>query len=209
MTTTFILIRHGETMWNREGRLMGSTDIPLTSEGKIQSAKVARHLKSYPLDVIFCSPLTRTLQTARVIHRFHKRIPFIIHDKLRERDFGATEGLHYEEANARHPELIYGEAWKYLYFRPENGESLYEVQQRSSHFLSTILPTYESRQIAIVSHGTFLRVLACQLLNIPLTPFTELRMENTALTVLQQSKSQGTTLEIVNYTFHLTSTASF
>lgn len=203
MTTTFILIRHGETIWNQEGRLMGTTDIPLTAEGKRQANKVAKHLRSYPLDVIFTSPLTRTRQTAHAIHHFQKSIPFIIHPGLIERDFGTAEGLTYNEANARHPELVFSETWKYLYFRPENGESLFDLQQRAASVLSTILPQYEGKKIAIVSHGTLLRVLACQILSIPLTHFAQLRMENTALTLLQKSPSQGPTLQIVNYTKHL------
>lgn len=182
---------------------MGITDIPLTSEGKKQAVKIAKHLKTYPLDIIFSSPLTRTRETARAIHHFHTRVPLIIHKNLRERDFGAAEGLTYEEANARHPELIYTEVWKYLYFRPEHGESLFQAQRRASDFLSEVLPTYEGKKIAIVSHGTFLRVLSCMILGIPLTHFAELRMDNTGLTLLQQSQTQGPMLQLVNYTHHL------
>lgn len=203
MTTTFILIRHGETKWNREGRLMGITDIPLTATGVKQAKMVAKHLKSYPFAVIFSSPLIRTLQTARQIHRFHKDIPFIVHVDLKERNFGIAEGLAYEKANALHPELVYSETWKYLHFRPENGESLYEVQQRARHFLSTTLPRYEGKQIAVVSHGTFLRILAYTILGIPLTHFMDLGLENTAFTLIQQSEKQDPVLHFVNYTHHL------
>lgn len=203
MTTTFILIRHGETSWNRKKKMMGISDIPLTAAGKKQAAAVAAHLHSYPLDIIFSSPLTRTLQTARAIRRFHPRIPLLINANLRERDFGSIEGLTYEEINQRHPELIYSETWKYRHFRPKDGESLADLEKRADTFLSSVLPAYEGKRVAIVSHGTFLRVLICRILDIPLTDFSQLHMDNTALTILEHSPSRGGSIHAANYTAHL------
>lgn len=203
MTTTFILIRHGETRWNREGRLMGITDIPLTAEGKRQAARVAVHTCSYPLDIIFSSPLTRAIQTAQAIHCFHRRAPLITDMDLKERNFGALEGVTYEEANARHSELIYNEAWKYHHFRPKGGESLADLETRADAFLSSVFPTYKGKRIAVVSHGTFLRVLICRILAIPLTNFSQLHMDNTALTVLEHSPERGGSIHVANYTAHL------
>lgn len=203
MTTTFILIRHGETKWNREGRLMGITDIPLTAEGKRQAAKVAKHLQTYPLDVIFSSPLTRTIQTSHAIHRFHAKIPLLIDANLRERDFGNIEGLIYEEINQRHPELIYSESWKYRHFRPKGGESLADLESRADRFLSSVLPLYSEKKVAVISHGTFLRVLICRILAIPLMDYSHLRMDNTAVTILEHSPCRGGSIHVANYTGHL------
>ncbi len=203
MTTTLILIRHGETIWNRERKLMGIMDIPLTAEGKRQAAKVATHLRSYPLDVIFTSPLTRALDTARKIYHFHPKIALITKNELRERDFGSVEGFGYEEVNSIYPELIYSESWKYLHFRPKGGESLADLCIRADKFLSVILPLYEGKNIAVVSHGTFLRVLICRVLSLSLTDYSPLYMNNTGITILELSKKFGGTIHAANYTAHL------
>ncbi len=203
MTTTFILIRHGETKWNEEGRMMGITDIPLTTAGKKQAAAVARHLRSFPFNIIFSSPLKRTIQTSHAIHRFHPKIPLLIDVNLRERDFGNLEGLTYEEINQRHPELIYSDTWKYSHFRPKGGESLADLKKRADTFLLSIFPVYKGKKIAVVSHGTFLRVLICRILAIPLTDFSQLHMDNTALTILEHSPDRGGSIHVANYTAHL------
>lgn len=203
MNTMFILIRHGETIWNRERKLMGITDIPLTAKGKRQSANIAKHLRTYPLDVIYSSPLTRTLQTAHAIYRFHPRIALIINIELRERNFGAAEGLIYEDVNIAHPELIYSETWKYRHFRPNNGESLAELELRADKFLSVVFQSFRGKRVAVVSHGTFLRVLICRILSIPLTDFSSHRIENTALIIIEHSPDRGGFIHAANYTAHL------
>jgi len=203
MTTTFILIRHGETKWNAERRMMGVTDIPLTATGKRQAAAVAMHLRSYPLNIIFSSPLKRTIQTSHAIQRFHPKIPLLIDTNLRERDFGNIEGLTYEEINRRHPELIYSDSWKYRHFRPKGGESLADLESRADTFLSSVLELYNGKILAVISHGTFLRVLICRILTIPLVDYSHLRMDNTALTILEHSPDRGGFIHVANYTAHL------
>lgn len=205
MTTTFILIRHGETKWNAQRKLMGITNVPLNAEGKRQAKAVARHLASYPLDVIFTSPLTRTRQTARAIHLLYPKISLIIKNELRERSFGDVEGFGYQDANTAYPELIYNETWNYHHFRPKNGESLADVEKRADTFLSSVLPAYEGKKVAIVSHGAFLRVLICRLMKIPLPDFSRAHMDNTAITILQHTTGHGAVIHAANYTAHLPS----
>ncbi len=182
---------------------MGVTDIPLNATGKKQAKAVAKHLASYPLDIIFTSPLTRTRQTARIIHSFHPNISLITKNDLRERNFGIAEGFGYQNANVLYPQLIYNETWKYHHFRPQNGESLAEIEKRADTFLSWVLNAYKGKKIAIISHGTFLRVLICRLMEIPLLDFTRNHMDNTAITILQHTTGYGATIHVANDTAHL------
>jgi len=74
--TTLLIIRHGETQWNKENRMMGISDIPLNHEGMTQAKEVATYLKDYPIDVIVTSPLIRAVQTAQEIHKHHSGSTF-------------------------------------------------------------------------------------------------------------------------------------
>lgn len=181
---------------------MGITDIPLNATGKKQAKAVARHLASYPLDVIFSSPLIRTIQTARAIHRFHSHVPLIVKKEIRERNFGIAEGLGYEDAQALYPQLTYNETWNYRHFRPKNGDSLVDLEKQADLFLSSVLVDYQGRKVSVVSHGTFLRVLICRILGIPLPDFSR-HMDNTAITILQHTAGYGGAIHAANYTEHL------
>ncbi len=152
--TEILLIRHGETDWNVEKRLQGHTDIDLNRVGVRQAAALGRALLTEPLDAIFSSDLRRAYQTAQGV-----AIPrgmIIQSDKgLRERCFGAFEGLIHPEVNVRYPEDY--AAWKRrdIDARYPDGEfcaeTLREFSTRAVDAITSLLG--EHRKVAIVTHG--------------------------------------------------------
>ena len=91
-----IIIRHGETLWNKEGRVQGISDVELSSVGIEQARLLALSLKDHPIRVIHTSPLKRALKTAEVINEFHRK-EIHIHNELMEIDPGDFEGVYYKK----------------------------------------------------------------------------------------------------------------
>src|SRR5262245_20398598 len=108
ISTRFILIRHGETEWNKDDRFRGRSDIPLNETGIAQARKIAARLESYKISAVYASPLPRAIQTALPLAESH-------HLKIQETadlldiDYGAWEGMARDEIHAKFPGLY--EKW--------------------------------------------------------------------------------------------------
>jgi probable phosphoglycerate mutase len=156
MSTTILLIRHGETAWNAVRRLQGHIDIDLNPEGQRQAAAVARALASEKLDAIISSDLKRALQTAEAIAAHH-RVPLHVDPDLRERGYGAFEGLLYTEIAERYPEDF--AAWQARHVESvmphgeRKAESFREFYERSIAALASWAEKHPGRAIAVVAHG--------------------------------------------------------
>lgn len=151
-----LLIRHGETDWNVEKRLQGHRDIDLNREGVRQVAALGRALLNEPLDAIFSSDLKRALGTAQGI-AIPRGMNIQLSTGLRERCFGAFEGLIHPEISARFPEDY--AAWKRRdidarYPQGElHAETLREFSTRAIAAIMELASTPGYRKIAVVTHG--------------------------------------------------------
>lgn len=154
--TELLLIRHGETAWNAERRLQGHLDIALNAEGERQAAALARALASESLDAIFSSDLQRAWQTAQAVAA-PRGMTVTVDPGLRERCFGAFEGLLYDDIQARFPEAH--AAWKarmpsVRYPAGQHvAETLDEFFARVADALSRLLQDRAYRKVALVTHG--------------------------------------------------------
>jgi 2,3-bisphosphoglycerate-dependent phosphoglycerate mutase len=160
--TEILLIRHGETAWNAEKRLQGHLDIPLNVEGERQAAALGAALAGEPLDAIFSSDLQRALQTALAVAA-PRGMQIVIDKGLRERCFGAFEGLQYREIESRYPEAY--AAWRARDWHaryPEGkhvAETLDELHVRVTSTVHRLLRQKSYRKVAIVTHGGVLDCL--------------------------------------------------
>lgn len=157
-----LLVRHGETAWNAQGRFVSSTDLPLSEEGV---AMLRRLAPTSPLAVhrVFSSPAKRALQTARILFPQHD---IEIAVELRELDFGEWEGLTPAEVMQSFPESLYHRQADPIRFRPPEGENFEDVSLRLRRWLSRVgsLPP----SAAIVAHRGTLAVLERILRNLNL-----------------------------------------
>ncbi|NQS71862.1 MAG: histidine phosphatase family protein [Desulfobulbaceae bacterium] len=158
--TRLYLIRHGETEENRNGILVGSTDVPLNDTGRYQSLTLADALQELHIDAIFASPLQRAVETA--ILAFGKDARIITDSSLREFHFGQWEGLHFTEISKRYPEL-----WKTWIHDWENtdipeAEAFSAFTKRVLDFCTEILRNHAGKNLALVSHGGCIRALLGQ-----------------------------------------------
>ncbi|NEX64250.1 histidine phosphatase family protein [Noviherbaspirillum galbum] len=154
--TEILLIRHGETAWNAIRRLQGHLDIPLSEEGLRQAALLGQVLRDEPLDAIFSSDLHRAYQTAQAV-ALPRGMPVQVDRGLRERCYGAFEGMLYADIGARYPEAY--RAWQAReidYRFPEGvhvAETLREFSGRTVDAIVRIATAKPYRRIALVAHG--------------------------------------------------------
>jgi probable phosphoglycerate mutase len=155
--TRILLIRHGETAWNAVRRLQGHTDIPLSPTGERQADDLARALAAEPLDAIIASDLGRALQTAQAVAAQHAHLPLHTDPGLRERGYGAFEGLLYTEIAERYPlEFAEWQARDVDAVMPAGerlAESFRQFYQRCQDGIARWATRYPQQSILIVAHG--------------------------------------------------------
>ncbi|USD36004.1 histidine phosphatase family protein [Ferrimonas sp. SCSIO 43195] len=154
--TQFFLIRHGETQWNRQGRLQGSQDSPLTETGLAQAHSLAQDLRQQRLDALYASPLLRARRTAEIINQY-QRLPLLTHPGLSERNFGDLEGRRRDER----PEL-----WQAMTLRFQQNsvdvpgfEPADSLSRRAMTTLASLHQCHPDASVAVVTHGEWLRVV--------------------------------------------------
>ncbi len=147
MTETLLgLLRHGQTDWNIDLRLQGSTDIPLNDTGRAQALQAAGVLNRKDWDVIIASPLSRAKDTADIVAK-ELGMNVVIVPELIERSFGVAEGLDHA-------------SWRKMYESHaviEGLESLENLRARSILLLDLIANEYAGQRVLAVSHGAFIR----------------------------------------------------
>ena len=157
-----LLIRHGETAWNRERRMQGHIDIPLNQEGRRQAHALGAALAAERPDAIWSSDLQRARHTAKAIADAHD-MTVQLSESLRERCYGVFEGLTYQEIGERYPEAM--RQWKArdLHARFPAGEreaeTLNEFHRRCVDAVTGIARGHDGEKLVIVAHGGVLDCL--------------------------------------------------
>jgi len=175
------LFRHGETDWNREGRLQGHTDTPLNASGLAQAEALTEKLRPHRLDAVVSSDLSRALTTARIVADA-LGVPLLADPGLRETDVGAAEGLLWADAKIR-----FGEGLTERWFTDGDvafpgGETGIATRTRGLAALRRLAAAQPYRRIGVSTHGAMLRQLMKHALP-PGSPPAPTR--NTALYILR------------------------
>ncbi|SDP58351.1 probable phosphoglycerate mutase [Arthrobacter sp. ok909] len=181
--TTFALIRHGQTDWNAQRRLQGSTDIPLNDVGRGQARDAVATLSGYEWDAVVSSPLSRAAETADLIAAglglsVTRRVP-----KLTERHFGPAEGLQAgpELEALRTPEGFLG------------AESDDDAANRGLAALEALAEEFPGRRVLVVAHGTLIRLSLGRAVGRTLQS-----IDNAALNLVHHHAVDGWELEYLN-----------
>ncbi|MFA4835994.1 MAG: histidine phosphatase family protein, partial [Dehalococcoidia bacterium] len=162
-----ILVRHGETEWNRLLKYQGQKDIELNKRGLWQAKQTAMRLAPERVDAIYSSDLKRAVKTAEIIAASLgmtgdiQRTPL-----LREMNFGDFEGLTFEEIDKHYQKIILDSmSWKHRSpdMRAPNGESLSDVAARVDRFIEHLNPHNLDKTVLIVAHGGSLQLLICRM----------------------------------------------
>lgn len=196
-----ILIRHGETDWNRFERCQGISDIPLNSKGRMQAKKLADSLRAEQISAIFSSDLIRARETAEVIAGLHS-LPVKFDRDFREMDQGEFEGLEFTHIRERYSAVL--KKWT---TDPENlripgGETLLEVQERAWEAFNNIYSKHAGERVLLVSHNLTIITLLCKFSGKPLTSFRQFNVKETSKSVVLCDESNYT-ISLLNDVAHL------
>ncbi|MBY0528832.1 MAG: histidine phosphatase family protein [Rhabdochlamydiaceae bacterium] len=187
------LIRHGETSWTLSGQHTGKTDLPLTPKGEQDALLLGKRLKGHTFEKILTSPLKRAEHTCELagLAKHVYRDPDLV-----EWNYGDYEGLTTQEIHKRSPN------WTIFERGAPNGESLSDVSARANKILAKIHSIHGD--IALFSHGHFLRILAARWLNLPAQEGKHLLLSACSLSILSYER-QTPVLALWNDTSHLQS----
>jgi len=201
MTTTILLVRHGQTDSNVTGFYMGWSNEDLNEVGYTQVHRLSSRLTSLPLASVYTSPLHRAYATAAILAEPHKLMPEVLDDLIEIR-FGDWQGLHMDEIKRRWPEL-----WQQWRKDPSevtmpNGESLSEVTERAIRAFGRVVGTNRGKQAVIVTHDVIVKVLVAHVLGVSNSIYRRFEISNTSLTVIRVINSNSQ-LAMLNDTSHL------
>src|SRR5882757_5222708 len=181
-TTELILVRHGETAWNLEGRMQGHLDVPLNPLGLLQAEAICKRFASERLDAIYSSDLERALKTVQPLAQHGVTIER--EPRLRERHYGVLQGLTSNEAAALH-----GPLWdKYRARHPDvvlaGGETLREFSQRVIDVISELGRRHRGQRVLLATHGGVLDVAYRHATAMPLDGPRNFPIRNASVNVL-------------------------
>lgn len=158
-----VLLRHGTTQWSAAGKHTGRTDVPLTEQGEEQAKRLAPRLSGQRFGLVLTSPLMRARRTAELAGL----TAIDVDPDLQEWDYGAYEGLTTAQIRETRPGWV---LWRdgVVSAGDGSGETAQDVATRADAVLARIQPTLDrGDDVALVSHGHFLRVLAARWLQLP------------------------------------------
>ena len=203
MALRLVLVRHGETQWNRERRSQGQTDTALTALGREQAELAARSLRDEEILAVYTSPLIRASAMAERIATFHN-LQVIPRKELMELDHGDLEGMTGEEMREHYEAFL--EAWLEApaALRLPNGESLEDLQQRTWRFVENVRAAHREGTVVAVSHNLAMRTILCKALGMDLNHLRRVRQDVACKNVVEFRDDQIQVV-LMNGTSHLRS----
>ncbi len=193
--TDVVLVRHGETEFNREGVFRGRYDVGLNDAGHRQARSVAEALASPSIAAVYSSPLSRAVDTARPIADRHG-VELRVDEAFHNIDLGEWQGAKKDVVRETQPD-----AWALWTTEPERlripgGETLAQIRARAFPRLAELAESHDGRRIAIVSHRSVIRVLAGAVLGMTEGYFWRFYMDNAGYSLLRHN---GTGFTIVKW----------
>jgi broad specificity phosphatase PhoE len=197
-----ILVRHGETDFNRDSVALGRADVPLNDRGRRQAEALGRALAPEPLAAVYSSPLRRAADTAAAVASHHA-LAVQTESALIEMDVGEIDGIPLADVGARYPELL--PEWmseRGPEYTMPGGERLVDVAARSWEFLQELQATHEKQSVAVVTHNFVILSALAQALGLPLHEFRRVRH---AVAAVSRLTLRGDRVDVVavNDTCHL------
>ncbi len=198
-----ILVRHGETDFNRDDLALGQGDAPLNETGLQQAAALEFALASEKISAIYASPLRRTMVTAEAIANPHGLV-VTADERLIEMDIGELEGMTGAEMVKQHPDLMenWGGAKGPTYRMPGSEECLVDVQARARAAIEEMLARHPEETVAVVAHNFVVLSALAWLIGIELADFRRLRQSVAAISRVELRPGHAQVITL-NDTCHL------
>ena len=202
--TTVLLIRHGQTEWNRVERFRGRADVPLNEVGIKQAEATGKHVaERWRPTAVYSSPLSRAVKTAEAIAK-HFDLPVQVHPSLADIDYGDWQGLSPDEVHARWADAL--DNW---YNAPQlanipNGETLADLRERAMKTVHELAARHEDETIVLLGHTVINRIILLGVLGLSNDRFWRIKQDTCAINVFEMDKDDYTLVSL-NDTCHLLS----
>jgi len=190
--TRVILVRHGETDFPQDRIYCDAKEDPvLNSAGLAQAKQAAEYLATEDISAIYASPCLRTRMTAEAIAKHHNQFPVEFDSGLVERNFGSWEGMYFKEIESQYPAQY--KEWKQnqAAFKPESGESVYDLVERVSPIVAGIVAAHSGQTVVVVAHVGPIRVLLAKALNLPVEGYRQLAIDPASMSGIDYGVSQN------------------
>jgi broad specificity phosphatase PhoE len=199
--TSIYLIRHGQTAWNKEEIFRGRTDISLNEIGLREAELVGEYLKGKDIHVIYSSPLSRAMETARRIAQvFNLKVQPL--EGISDMSFGKWEGRPLKEVQILDRELYRQWREQPHLVRLPGGEGLEDVRVRSMAALEEVIRLHAGNTLVLISHRVVTKVLICGILGIDNSHFWQIGQDTGAVNLIQFKEGRYV-LSLLNETCHL------
>ncbi|MDX1991351.1 MAG: MSMEG_4193 family putative phosphomutase [bacterium] len=187
--TTILLIRHATNDFVKTGKLAGWTpEVHLNDEGKAQAEALGKRLAEAPLQVLYSSPLERTMQTAQAIQQHHPHLTIIPNTALGEVQYGDWQGMEISALQRRKMWEVVQEYPSRAYF--PNGETMRGVQVRAVDEIERLVERHPRMMVAVVSHADLIKMVLAHYLGMHLDNFQRIVVSPASISVLQLGHSR-------------------
>jgi len=201
MSTNILVIRHGETAWNRNDIFRGTCDIPLNENGKEQAKLAARSLEGVRIDAAYTSPLCRAKETAEIVSGPHGISP-VAHDGFIDMDYGEWTGKENSEVARRWPDDHAAWTTNPHTARPPGGTTLKEVFSRSFTAMEELAVKHDGQTIAIFAHRVVNKVLVIGAFSLRLDRFPFIIQGNCCINEVERIQN-GYLIHSINDVSHI------
>jgi len=198
-----ILVRHGETEWNIQGRYQGQEDTKLSKRGLHQAQLLAKGLVDVPFDVALSSPLERSYITCKTAADLHE-VPVQKDERLTEINHGAWEGKLASEIEAAYPKefALWHTHPEQITMPGEGGESLDDVRVRARAAFEDYAKKYDGKTVLVAAHDAVNKAIICDLLGLDMSHFWQIKQDNTCINVLEKDAGVWRVV-LLNSTAHM------
>lgn len=204
--TRIILVRHGQTEWNRVERFRGHADVPLNDTGIAQAEITGKRIAAeWKPTAVYSSPLVRAVRTAEAIAR-HFDLPVQVHPELIDIDYGRWQGLTPDEAREQWPDLIDDWYNKPASVRIPGGETLEQLRSRARAVIDKLAARHTGQTIVVVGHTVINRIILLSVLGLSNDRFWRLRQDTCAINCFEAENGDFACVSL-NDTCHLRSKA--
>ena len=198
-----LFARHGETVFNVEGRWQGQSDSRLTERGLAQARELARALADEPIAAVYSSDLGRAVDTAAEVAKLH-HLAVTTDERLREIDTGAWTGKGRAEITAEFPGGLEAWATQPTSMRLPHGETLFEAQTRALAFFAQRMPAHAAQTVVVISHGAIGQTILVNAMGGTVEDlWLEQRVDNCQISRLEWTPSHGLKLIELSDVRHL------
>ncbi|HSA59549.1 MAG TPA: histidine phosphatase family protein [bacterium] len=188
-----LLIRHGQTDWNRDRRIMGRKPVPLNKAGRAEARALAKALKGVKIDALYTSPVLRAVETAE--HLRDGRKTAIRHaQEMAEIDYGRWIGKTFEEVIPEKAFRVYHKTPRKA--QAPGGERMRDVYRRTIRFIETIRRRHKAGRIAVVSHADVIKTVLVHYLGMDYDHLLKFRIDNASISLLWFYKDRARVMAV-------------